>query len=159
MASRRTSRLRRAYLKQRKQRLDEIRHRDLIHEAQSRAQPRSETFLKAFGIKLPDDLTSDIDDARREKLKLVQLEGNTSSREEILARCNRIADNTEVVFKLGNTRMYLIRAGDKFYLLYREVHKFYKISVGYGSRTKAMREYEDESIIWMQFVSETVGSK
>jgi hypothetical protein len=150
----RISRVKRAYLKQKRTRVDEIRLRELNREAHARAASGqiSKQFVDIWGFG-PTDTDRNFANLKRKLLGLDECNEQTS-RAEILAKLNKIADFTELVFRLGDKAMFLLRDGDYYYFLYRERGNYYKKSVFYDSRTKAMDRFNNERIIWIKFYKE-----
>jgi hypothetical protein len=150
----RTSRTRRAYLRQKSTRVDEIRLRELNREAHDRATSGHHVLVRedvyGFG---PIDTNEEFNNFKRRLLGLKECSVK-SSREEILVKMNRVADTAELVFRFGDKAMFLIRDANYFYFLYREKGNYYKKSVYYDSRTKAMDRYTKERIIWIKFYKE-----
>lgn len=163
--ARRTAKYR-AYLKQRRQGVAEIRHRQMLYEAQGRARGiglvRTVRIAKDVFDICPDDILSSFANLRRKLLGLGECSVE-SSREQILARLNKMADCTEVVYRLGDPEqkaLFLIRTEDKyFYFIYRERGKYYKKSAFYPTRTAAMERYNNKypGILWVKIVHETHG--
>jgi hypothetical protein len=150
----RISRVKRAYLKQKRTRVDEIRLRELNREAHDRAASGHHVLVRkdiyGFG---PIDTDEQFNNFKRRLLGLEEC-SIKSSREEILAKMNRVADSAELVYRIGDKAMFLIRDGNYYYFLYRERGKYYKKSVLYDSRTKAMDRNNTERITWIKVYSE-----
>lgn len=133
----RASRLRRAYLKQRRSAIDEIRLRDMNRAAHRRARSGIKFVKDVYGY-TPVDIDSNFSNFRRKMLGLGECVV-TSSREDILAKCNRVRDFAECIFRLDSKAMYLLREQDgTYYFLYRERGSYYKKSILYKDRTRAM---------------------
>lgn len=154
----RVSRIRRAYLKQKRSGVAELRLRDMNNEAHNRASGIGKssilkTYQQVYG--LPDDITVDTDRVCR----LLQGLGEgkeVTTREQILRRVQTLRDRAELVFVLDTRRMFLIQEDDgSFYFLYRDKGSYYKKSISYPSRTRAMDRYDNERITWLFIQSET----
>lgn len=153
----RPTRARIAYLKQRRQGVAEIKLKELNREAHRRAAPvRQQNLLRIYKdiYGLPDDITVDLDRVCRILQGLEEGDRETP-REQILRRVSLLKDRTELVFHFGTRRMFLIREDDKtYYFLYRDKGSYYKKSIRYPSRTRAMEKYQEEKISWVAFFSE-----
>jgi hypothetical protein len=144
----RMSRLKRAHLNQRRTMIDEIRLRDMNREAHKRAAGIGKLIDDIYGFNRVDT-DREYANARRVLVGLDTCNAQ-SSRAEVVAKINRVADFAERLFE----GMYLIRDGELFYFLFRVKGVYYKKSVLYNSRTKAMDRFGAEKIIWDRFISE-----
>lgn len=145
---RRLTRARRQQLKQRRSAIDEIRLRELNREGRDRAASLGQPSLT------PVDITEEYALVRRRLIGLNEVSPR-SSREEVLVKVNRLRDVTEVVHHVDRSTMFLLRTGDGYYyFVFRVKGVYYKKSVLYDSRTKAMSRYDTNRIIWDSFHSE-----
>jgi hypothetical protein len=149
----RTPRLKRAHLKQRRTMIDEIRLRDMNRQAHKRAAGIGSLIADIYGFNRLD-IDRNYANAKRVLIGLDTC-NIQSSRAEVIAKINRVADFAECVFSVKDKAMYLIRDEDCFYFLFRVRGAYYKKSVPYKPRAKAMDRYETETITWNQFVSES----
>ena len=157
--------------KQRRYAVDEIRLREMNRQAHLRAaviQPHPKANKTSTQIHFEravrdivgiaaDELPSELNRKRREFLGLEDKSLKTP-RDLVMQRVNRMTDNAECVFKVDKRAMYLIRdVRDRryWYFLYREKGSYYKKSVKYDSRTKAMDRYETEKISWVEIFDDT----
>jgi hypothetical protein len=170
----RMSRLKRAHLKQRRTMIDEIRLRDMNRQAHKRANGIhhvvadmlgddclenyvrvGDRFIAGDKIYLDRSKASTRFEQAKRRLVALDVCKEGSSRAEVIAKINRIADFAECVFKNGKNSLYLLRDGEFYSFLFRVKGEYYKRSVQYNSRTKAMDKYGQEKITWISFVSET----
>lgn len=154
----RQSRIRRAYLKQKRSGVAELKLRDMNREAHARAASiGSQTFQivakDIFGI-IPDDITRNIANIRRKFLGLDECTIQ-SSREEILARVSLLSERSILLNRIGNRATWLIRDHNNLYFfVYRVTGDYLKKSLKYTSRTTAMERYSAEKITWLHFFDE-----
>jgi hypothetical protein len=124
---------------------------------QARARYRTEKFLALFGL-VPDDITRDFANKRRELLG-IQASDETSSREQVLEKLDKMVAETPdgypafKLFQLRGKKLVLFRDGHYcFFIYYDEEARYFKKSVTYRSKEKAMERYEAERINWIKLV-------
>lgn len=147
--------------KQKRTGVDQLRLKEMNNEAHLRAMtlhsPNTiKLFKNIYGI-LPDDINRDFANVMRRLQGLGEC-SVTSSREEVIAKLNRVADNTSMVFSIGDRALYLMQSEAGYYFFYRCKGKFYKRSLVYATRAKAMDRYDHEKITWIQFCNDPVSS-
>jgi hypothetical protein len=145
--------------KQKRTGVDQLRLKQMNNEAHLRAMTlHSEHTIKLFkniyGI-LPDDINRDFANVMRRLQGLGEC-SVTSSREEVIAKLNRVADRTTMVYSIGDRALYLMEAEEGYYFFYRCKGKYYKKSLVYSTRAKAMDRYDHEKITWMQSCDDVV---
>lgn len=107
---------------------------------------------------MPDELPSRLNKRRRLLLGLEgdKLEGNDldlqTPRDLVMHRLKIMLENMHCIFRSGDKALYLIRSQTGlWYFVFKVQNSYYKKSVQYSTRTKAMERYETEKISWIEF--------
>lgn len=118
-------------------------------------QPSKRYRLKTVVVPLKVDLDTQYSNARRVMYGLGEIDTPTA-REEVLAKLKDVSRFAECIFSVENKRMYMIydRREDGYYFIYRELGVYYKKSLVYKNRSKAMDRYNNERITWVKVVTE-----
>lgn len=149
---------------------------NLFGSTEEAEKKRDNTYFKAVDLfrrqvkdlmgVMPSELPSKLNKRTRFLLGLegTELEGNDldlkTPRDLVMHKLKIMMENTNLVFRVGRKALYLIRTESRYwYFLYREEGSYYKKSVLYDSRTKAMDRYENEKISWIAFFDESSGNK